>query len=377
MNLLKLGPVLERFVDATSGLAVQVDNDACVHHWNHASDCRLCIDGCPVQAITLATATEIALEQERCVQCGYCLHACPTAVFTAGIDETARLLQAAAVLSPCSALDLTCRHLPANQAEATAIIEVGSCLAALGVSAYIGLAALGVEQAGVRVEACGECPIGSLRSQIEGTAAAARALTTISITLIEHPPGAAEKKPVYSTRAPLVSRRSLWRRFGGPAPASALPPQEKPPAEGKHPPLERRTLLHGLAHLPDAQRASGPFFPALAASASCTACGVCATVCPTGALTLVDAENTFTLEFAPLTCTDCGLCLQLCPPQALQPEQPIAYSDACPAVLLAGERKQCRRCRASFAGAGDLCPVCTFRRYNPAGSMMRFPSTAS
>ena len=377
MNLLKLGPALERFVDAASA-ALQVDGDACTHHWNRTSDCRLCIDACPVQAITLETAAEIALDQERCVQCGCCLHLCPTGVFSSDKEETRRLLQTVAALAPCTALDLTCPHLPVVQARAAdgAIVETGSCLAALGVSAYIGLAALGIERVGVRVDTCDQCPIGSLRTQIETTAAAAWALTAISITLVEQTPTQGEKRPVHSTRAPLVSRRSLWQRLRGSAtvPTSPLPPLEDGTAGSKQPPPERRALLHQLAHLPDARRASAPYFLTLTADASCTACGVCATVCPTAALALTADGTTFALEFAPLACTDCGLCTQLCPPQALQPGPQIAYGEAYPLVLLTGQRKQCRRCHAPFAGSGELCPVCAFRRQNPTASMTRPPT---
>lgn len=128
---------------------------AAVRHWHREHACRLCVDGCPVQALTV-TAAGVALDAETCVECGYCLHACPTGAL-AGRDETAKLWQAAALPSG-AVIDLTCGHFPAVQAEpdVTAIVEVGGCLAALGAAAYVGLGALGVAEASVHVEACGD-----------------------------------------------------------------------------------------------------------------------------------------------------------------------------------------------------------------------------
>jgi ferredoxin len=256
-------------------------------------------------------------------------------------------------------------------AEVTALVEIRSCLAALGAAAYVGLAALGVAAARVRVEACGDCPIGALGGAIAQSTTDAATLTAMPI-MLEAAPAVGYDKPQYVTHAPRVTRRSFWRRLTGdlPAPASPLLAPEAP-AAGKQPPPERRALLRGLAELPERQRAQGPFFPSFTATPACTACGVCANICPTGALAFGVEDEAFSLQFAPLACTGCGLCTQFCAPQALQPAAAVAYADAQPTILLAGKIKLCRRCRASFAGTGELCPACAFRRQHPAGSAPR------
>lgn len=385
MNLLQAAPALDRLVDAFSGDAIQVDASRCVRQWNRESPCRLCADGCPVQAIALEPATgvpdapgaHVVLNIEACVQCGYCLHACPTGVF-AGRDETKMLLQVAAAISPRASLDLACCHVPVQQAEAgvDAIVEVGGCLAALGAAAYVGLAALGVERIGLRTESCSSCPISSLVTAIEGSTAAAGQLTSVPISFKDAPAAAVVRKPVHATRAPQISRRGLWRRLarGEQAPALPLPAENEVSAGTKQPPQERNALLAAMAQLPGDKRASAPAFPSFKADATCTACQVCANVCPTGALTFAAAGDTFMLQFAPLACTDCGLCTQLCAPAALKPAAQMPYADAHPVVLLAGQQRQCKRCRAFFAGTGELCPTCDFRRKNPTGSLRRPPA---
>ncbi|RLC63913.1 MAG: hypothetical protein DRI48_08040 [Chloroflexi bacterium] len=47
----------------------------------------------------------------------------------------------------------------------------------------------------------------------------------------------------------------------------------------------------------------------------CTGCGACVEVCPTGAITLADAQAHVNEE----TCTGCGACANVCPVDAIQP----------------------------------------------------------
>jgi ferredoxin len=373
MNLLRLTPIIERFAAATAGAPLRVESDRCLHHWNRDSACQQCVNICPTQALSL-TSDEIALDESVCVQCGACLPCCPTGALI-GFDERARLLQFLTELPPSASVDLACgvASMPLTDPSVDVILQVGGCLAGLGPAAYVGLAALGVERVGLHLEGCAACPIGGLRSQIVETIDAANALTDLNIVVVAEDAGERTHKQMHSTRSRRYSRRALLRRFaGGGSPSSAvLPDLEPPPENGKAPPLERRALLHALAHLYDARRTSAHFFPSMTASSSCTACRVCATVCPTGALSFESEEGCFSLTFAPKACTECGLCVELCAADALRSAAPLSYNDAEPYVLLQGRLKKCKRCRVDFCGESDLCPTCTFRRRHPSGSTPR------
>lgn len=119
----------------------------------------------------------------------------------------------------------------------------------------------------------------------------------------------------------------------------------------------------------------------------CTACGVCVRACPmealalrhTGSLTDAEAPLITTLLQNPTSCDGCQICVRSCPEDALattghwgweavlsQVEDP----EAAPVASLT--TTQCQRCRTRFptTGAGNLCPVCAYRRQNPFSSRM-------
>lgn len=371
MNLLDLAPALERAAPP-EGEPVRVDSERCTRRWNRANACRRCIDGCPTGALEW-TETGVALAETACVKCGYCLRACPTGAFD-GPDETALLLRSVDALPRRAVLDLAC-GLHAEPAAACtadgadAIVQIGGCLAALGAAAYAGLTALGVERVRLRLEGCPTCPLHALRAQIESARVEASALTRMAVTTVDAPPAAQARRPIVSTRRPLMSRRHMLRRMLGARASGDLLPVA--PENKKAPPSERHLLVHFMAQMPAAQRATGAFFPALEAHASCTACRVCATVCPTGALAFSAESSHFALRFDPHACTHCGLCIELCPPGALQPAGLLPAADAVSTTLVEGALKTCTRCRALFAGPGALCPTCAYRRSNPSTSRLR------
>lgn len=120
--------------------------------------------------------------------------------------------------------------------------------------------------------------------------------------------------------------------------------------------LSRRGFLRGRVHrAPPLQRPPGAlaelFFPK-----TCTRCGDCVPVCPTGILLQKDGFPI--VDFSRGECTFCGECVKACKPGALQPweagESPwllrAQVGDAC----LARRGVECRSC-------GDACDVFAIR----------------
>jgi ferredoxin len=107
----------------------------------------------------------------------------------------------------------------------------------------------------------------------------------------------------------------------------------------------------------------------------CTACGVCARICPTGALKLIAGEdNTYQLAFTSAACIACDACVQLCEPAALMRTtatlDEVLSSEV--VALRSGTLRACTKCGAKFAAetGSELCSVCEFRRKNPFGSRL-------
>lgn len=357
--------------------------DACVHARDVAARCEVCVRACPFEALSVERT--VTLDPARCTACGACLHVCPVDAI-GGEDSVADLLACATRLPDARRIDIVCGRNPSpatGSPTTNAALQVPGCLAALGPSAYLSLMAIGVESVGVRLDACGDCPIGAARPRIEAAVDAARTLLANdaeSRLAAVHAVGPEQSpRPVYGVKNPPVSRRGLFRLFAAEAPRLAaralLPIEIQAPAQ-RQPPRERRRLLNALGRLPssgDLPLSDG--FVQLAASERCTACGVCARACPTAALTFDASEDTFRLDVRPAACTDCGICLDVCEPDALRRTglpSLLSVVGGEAVTLRAGALRRCRKCGVQFAVQGDedLCPVCDFRRRNPFGSRL-------
>jgi ferredoxin len=385
---------------------IALDAEGCLHARNRFSTCDACISICPVNALSLVPP--IMLDLEACVACGACLPVCPVGALT-GKDGSDDLVTCVSKLPDARVVEIACARHTAPEigpAESTAVIRTDGCLAALGASTYEWLLANGTQQVTVRLDACKSCSIERLQPQISRIVGAVNRLASegghltppeieSASTVTEAlPPGQATRiveirdrgenwqtRMVVPAKNPPVSRRDLFRSFVSEGPkmaAQALSFQSAKVSLGKAPPLERRRMLNSLRR----QAADGAAMVApgndlglvrMAATEQCTACGVCARVCPTGALVFEDRETTFRLSFSASACTDCGACLDLCEPNALYRAgvptlQELLATE--PAVLRTDPLHKCDKCGAKFAGAspGKLCPTCDFRVHNPFGS---------
>jgi ferredoxin len=86
----------------------------------------------------------------------------------------------------------------------------------------------------------------------------------------------------------------------------------------------------------------------------CVGCGVCAGVCPSGAIEFDEEAFVFSLD--PAKCMECGLCVEACDRGAvLLMDKGELYVDH---VFLETER--CPNCSAVYPKNRDECPVCGF-----------------
>ncbi len=379
MNLGKVAASAERLATALDRPPVTADVAWCLHARDKTSACDVCLHGCPVGAIMLAG--KIALDAQKCVGCGLCLHNCPMGVFS-GHDDSADVLNCAVRLPDRDVIEVACsRHPdPAHGSPGIdVVIRTSGCLAALAPSTYLNLLALEVRRIVVRLDACGQCPIGRVMPEIHKTVGVAQGVLEARgeperLCALEIPERRQRTRPVIDSKNPPVSRRDFFRKFAAKTTrhvSELFPPLPEVAPGQKSPPPERRRLIGALRQLPTAKGevplAEGLPFARFAARADCTACGVCARACPTGALQLRTVEDRYELTFAAGDCTDCGVCLKFCRDGALRRDstpRPAELLSQDPVALVAGPLKRCAKCGAPFAGQAEstLCPICEMRR---------------
>jgi ferredoxin len=369
--------------------SVVLHAESCLHSVDKYSTCQTCDSICPAGAIQAGKPPH--LETEKCQGCLACLALCPTGAFQAD-DTIPNLLNCAARLETES-LELLCvqNSMPEKGLKASsAAIRLKGCLAGIGSGGYFALLALGLEEVIVRDDACSQCAWGELKTQIEAQIASTqRLLAAWERADALRASGSLEgqalfERTVWEASNPPLSRRDLFRlasRQGQMAAARVLSADH--PNTGKHASRQRLRILTAIAHFPKPPEScrtlslEGLGFAVLTISEDCTACSVCARLCPTGALLFTNQDDLhYQLDFDPRTCIGCGACMVVCGPQAIDmqtaPKFEQVFGSQEPVSLIAGDLAHCERCQTMYAAhpGSRLCPPCEFRQKNPFGSML-------
>lgn len=365
--------------------AVAFDPNLCLHSINKIASCEACIKVCPVEAILPGKPPVFVTE--KCAQCLACLQTCPSGAFLAK-DSAAPLLNCV-TRNDAHVVELLCKqnlHTDRGLPQANLGLQLRGCLAGLGAGGYLALAALGLEQVVVRLDACEECPWHSLRPSVEAQVSLAQLLlgpyhkehifscTDEVDTPCEH--------PIWDVDNPPLSRRDLFSfavKRGQGAIAHALERTDK--GERGKPGPARMRILRGMVHLTAPSLAVNPQLPTgdfaiLVVSEACTACGTCGRACPTRALQFSVDENsqTFQLNFFPRLCIGCDLCTHVCSPKAVSIDHAPSFHQVFgltgPRLMQRGKISHCESCQTVYASRPglSLCPVCEFRQQNLIGS---------
>src|SRR3990172_489215 len=282
---------------------------------NHSSSCSLCLDKCPVKAISIDSSEETRstprVDFRLCNRCGICAALCPTEVFKiTDITDEKILLYLEMLSDYTSALAFGCSYQAERQEMVNSVPVITlPCLGRLNEALRLIKRTVRTSQELLEI----------FRSQSK-------------IFLGPEPPKAVKKRRPFRKKLPPLadfepfSRRGFFENIrksvvevgvllveGELAPFLREP--ELPRAE-YHLPGGRRSLLGLLKKLkkPDpSEVAIGDFpFLSLKISESCSGCESCVYYCPTRALTKVRlSEETAGLQFSVSRCTKCDLCREL------------------------------------------------------------------
>ncbi|MBA3904277.1 MAG: hypothetical protein C0522_11505 [Rhodocyclaceae bacterium] len=351
---------------------LRFDDAACRTLRGPYGSCRACAAVCP--AGVLAVDVDEVRLKDGCLGCGRCVSACPTeALRVEGFD--------ASWDAPADAVEplrVDCWKAPAR--AVTGELRV-PCLGGLSAGRLLELWNAAGSRGLFLMDRgwCRHCSAGG-----GGQHAAMRALGKAQEWLIAV--GVARdrlprlvREPLPASRMPAaipdaalqrkVSRRNFFR--AAVAQAADVAQAAKPPRSAfagyrSGASAERARLLEGVAVA--ARQAGRPLpvalFPAAILDDVCAGHGVCARVCPTGALSSKDAaDGGRALVFDAAACIGCGCCARACPERALR----IEAAKTLPAGLVELRRwvsRECEHCGDTFADGSDaaLCPLCRKNR---------------
>jgi ferredoxin len=381
---LSLFDAAERFASIDRSQVV-LDTKHCLHSLDQYSDCTACFTVCPAGAIT--TSKPPVLNTDQCQSCLACIPVCPVSAYRAD-DDVSSLLNCLTHVENKS-VELLCGYHPNPETgtDENVGIRIHGCLAGLGTGAYLTISALGMERIIVRADACAACKWHSLgpniRHQIERANHFLSAWNRIDSIVIKDAFESPVERPLWDAKNPPLSRRDLFRMMARQSQVAMARAMENGlVALERQPGRDRLRLLSAVAHLekePSAKIDLHQFdFAALTISGACTACGVCARICPTDALHFEkNPEGTeFSITFSPKNCIACDLCAHVCQPDAIRIEHEPVFEQIFGGnesiVLQTGQLVRCERCHTPMAAREGvrLCPLCEYRRKHPFGSLL-------
>lgn len=345
--------------------------DACLIVRRPGAECGLCRQACP-KGVLAGGLWSIALEVDGCIGCGVCAAACPTgALAVEGFAPEAA--------APGGGVVLECaRVAPADRAEGATVVP---CLGGLTAPDLVDRAASGpvtVMDRGF----CAGCDVGCGAQPWAAALAEATGLVVLvdpdladRIAVRDAPLAIRRALPAHDALRPdlaaraRLGRRDFFRAVVHPEPPATPLEQSRRVIEGRGliDPVARRRILARLTDLAVARDRALPtaLTPAIRLTDGCGLHGVCAAICPTGALRMAQGAGSLALTFEATDCIACNECQRACPTKALS-LWPDGDGTAPKGRRTLAERasRACDACGDTFAlDPGDettcLCPICT------------------
>lgn len=344
---------------ALESKAVRVVADRCVAVRNRNASCRRCVKACPADAITVR-GNDLTLDNHACVSCGACTVVCPVEALVP-LDPTDADLAAGAARS-ASALDgtavIACARMAAKDVGDPSKYAMVPCMARVDEVLLVELAAAGIERVVLVDGTCRTCKYRDTSAGVDEAVAQAQALiaaqggSAIIERASEFPAQAVleDKASLYGQeRRGFFTRSTKRAREASVKTAEVMVFKE---FEQRMPSLRERLGVTASGAMPwlTAQRrerlmdsldqigapvqdtvSSRQFATVSIDEEKCSACGMCAVFCPTGALKKSDEKPEdgvgSYLEFQAFDCVNCRVCADVCMKKCLKTSTEISTEE--------------------------------------------------
>lgn len=350
--------------------------DACLALRSGLDACSECLSACPVAAIQAADSGYVV--SSNCLGCGACAAACPSgAISVKGFENLSQLPTG-------NTVRIECLKVPESVAGQGSLRV--PCLGGMPPSQWLGIAEMAGNRRLIVVGRswCAHCAAGS-RSAPQHPARHALDQADAVLAEIGWPeerrpriqqaplPASLMPPSIPAERPESPARRAFFRRLGNEAQKAAgldeaveIPSPRLMKQQGLPLP-ERDRLLTTALRMATAARKNMPAAPfsALTVAPGCDHHGICAALCPTGALSLYEEGDTAGLEFNAWRCIGCGHCVKSCPERAITLHGAPHAPDSQEAQrLTAHVARTCPACHEAFHGPLDAttCPSCQRNR---------------
>lgn len=308
--------------------------------------CRLCIESCPHQAISVFRE----LDAKLCTECGICMTVCPSDGFVYRNSD-----QLYGYIRNSEKIVLSCPQA----------IHAGHeipCLGILDRDLWMTLLLYAREkEVTIFTGVCANCP------DNKACGISVQIFKEVHNAWKDHPPvgikvssddGSNEAAFREMVSVQTQIEKKSWRDRGREKIEAVLPGITSGGAYLL--PKTRQFLAEswkyvksGIEELP---------LPALKVNENCTNCGECPAICPQGALTKKENTQQLSLIYEPIKCVRCQRCVSICRSKALSMEiKPLSYRLLVGKVLLhQGNRRFCTRCGMQVLDNLEppLCIVC-------------------
>lgn len=373
-----------------------IENRLCSRFRTPKSDCSLCADICPVNAV--AISEKCAEIQGGCTDCGVCISACPNGAFSVNGRDDKKISEE--IGSRVKGQGIKKYRISCEYGDETADLIL-PCLSRLTEALLLEPIKAGASDVVILRPLCEGCSYKKAAPQLDRVLKQTWGLYELlgikeDSLFVKRIAFRGDKNPELRTpnsELQQISRREFFGSFRNKAIEVALAaiPENGDRDNGRHEIFRdviqnktenyKRSML--LASIKDIRSkvnsalrtphtaldinkhevpSADCIVAELEVNSGCTACGVCAALCPAGAITGQWTEGHYRLSYKPALCTNCKACVEVCMPKAIKIKDSVSLNLLLgmeEVILFKAEKKSCVVCRNNFVrGESEICPLC-------------------